>query len=264
MRSNFFSLFVVILYVAQVYATFSHDVASPGGKRLVVRSDRSADGFMTISLRIGGKSISASVHRAEGYGSISGNQVSFDADEISFFKTQAEHVATQFERGDGHRDEKGLAYKVLAWLSKAPVGYKLGFKSFDFLPASTSVAGNTYTGAGPEPTEPQSTQGHKKYYGEDGTICYCPGYKYYAYYTQNTPSLVYWTWYRTAGGSSCLGRCGAGCNIFDTDYMMDCFEHDSCVDHLGGSVLSGNPNCGDEFWDASDDYIVTYGAYCPC
>jgi len=92
--------------------------------------------------------------------------------------------------------------------------------------------------------------------------CLRPGTTYTAYYDAGNGGAQ-WQWNRVANSGSCLGRCGAGCNILDTDLMLDCFEHDSCVDHFGGSSLSGNTNCGDEFNHAVGEYTVTMGAWCP-
>lgn len=98
--------------------------------------------------------------------------------------------------------------------------------------------------------------------GDDGTTC-LPGTSGSTFAVYDAGSDGTCQWKATSyGGSSCAGRCGAGCNLFDNDYMWDCLDHDRCVDAFGGSVLSGNVNCGDEFWDAADDYVVTYGPYC--
>lgn len=56
----------------------------------------------------------------------------------------------------------------------------------------------------------------------------------------------------------CAGRCGAGCKSWDHNYTQDCMDHDYCTIILGGSNYGDNPNCGDEFWHADDDYVVTY------
>ena len=45
---------------------------------------------------------------------------------------------------------------------------------------------------------------------------------------------------------------------------QDCFDHDTCLDHLGGSALGDNPDCGDEFDHAMDDCFASYGADCGC
>lgn len=63
----------------------------------------------------------------------------------------------------------------------------------------------------------------------------------------------------------CRGRCGAGCPGWwfpDDDYTQDCFDHDTCVDKLGAGNLGNDPNCGDEFWEAADDYVATFFDAC--
>lgn len=127
------------------------------------------------------------------------------------------------------------------WLADAPVGHRLDLQDVDVV---DRVVANT-------------TNDDSVY-----NTCLVAGLWYTAYYDQGNGGTQ-WQWTRQANSGSCLGRCGAGCNIFDTDLMLDCFEHDSCVDHLGGSVMGGNPNCGDEFNHAVNEYIVTYGAWCP-
>lgn len=59
-----------------------------------------------------------------------------------------------------------------------------------------------------------------------------------------------------AGGSIRLGRCGVGCNWFDDDDMQDCMDHDQCLEHYSTA------GCADEWVNAADDYVVTYGAWC--
>lgn len=100
----------------------------------------------------------------------------------------------------------------------------------------------------------------------DGTTC-LPGIGGYAYEYHDAVAhgcAATWVAYGNKA-SSCQGRCGAGCNWwFDDDMMQDCLDHDKCVDHHpGGGTGSGSPDCGDEFWDADGDYVVTYVAYCP-
>jgi hypothetical protein len=101
--------------------------------------------------------------------------------------------------------------------------------------------------------------------GGDGSTCLwgTNGWDYAVYDPGNDGTCV-WRWAQYGEDqANCSGRCGAGCNHwFDDDYTWDCFDHDRCVEHYGGSTMSGNANCGDEFWDAADDYAVTYGAWC--
>jgi hypothetical protein len=127
------------------------------------------------------------------------------------------------------------------WLADAPVGYVVDEQQVDV--EDRIIA--------------QTTNDDSVY-----NTCLTAGLYYTAYYDAGNGGAQ-WQWTRQANSGSCLGRCGAGCNIFDTDLMLDCFEHDTCVDHFGGSTGSGNANCGDEFSHAVNEYIVTMGAWCP-
>lgn len=127
------------------------------------------------------------------------------------------------------------------WLADAPTGYRVERQHVDVIDRLA-----------------QHTTNDDSVYG----TCLVAGRWYTAYYDAGNGGTQ-WAWNRQANSGSCLGRCGAGCNIFDTDLMLDCFEHDTCVDHFGGSVLGDNPNCGDEFNHAALEYVVTYGAWCP-
>ncbi len=127
-------------------------------------------------------------------------------------------------------------------LAEAPIGLTLDRHEVDLAarPAASLVAGC----------------------GDDGTTC-LPGTSGSTYAVYDPGAAGTCVWQSTSyGGSSCAGRCGAGCNWLDNDYMWDCLDHDRCLDAYGGSVLSGNTDCGDEFWDAADDYAVTLGPYC--
>lgn len=189
-----------------------------------------------------------------------------------------------------------LMRRVSEYLSEAPVGFKFGDRRSwparpipnRKKPSSSSVDDSVSIPVQFSTTEDsevdyQTTQALAKlrhlgasktpgrgllWFGDDGAgsaygdDCLCPGWQWPAYYTQRDGQG--WRWDRTVASGKCTGRCGAGCNWFDNDYMIDCFEHDVCLDHFGGSALGGNADCGDEFWDAADDYIVTYAAWCPC
>lgn len=125
------------------------------------------------------------------------------------------------------------------WIAEAPIDYAFGHRTID-------VKDRIGTTNNDDPY----------------TTCLWPGSNYYAYYDAGNGGTQ-WQWYRTANSGNCLGRCGAGCNILDDDIMLDCFEHDTCLDHFGGSSLGGNSNCGDEYDHAVSEYLLTMGAFCP-
>jgi hypothetical protein len=100
--------------------------------------------------------------------------------------------------------------------------------------------------------------------GGDGSACLWGENGWdYAVFDWADNGTCYWQWAQYGNDASeCQGRCGAGCSWWDHDYTWDCFDHDRCVDSWGGSTGSGNANCGDEFWDAADDWVVTVGSWC--
>jgi hypothetical protein len=57
-----------------------------------------------------------------------------------------------------------------------------------------------------------------------------------------------------AGDYSCMGKCGAGCGLFTKKYTKDCLDHDVCSHNVGATGGGANPDCGDEYRAASDDY----------
>jgi hypothetical protein len=60
----------------------------------------------------------------------------------------------------------------------------------------------------------------------------------------------------TAGprSSECMGECGPGCNGLNI-YTYDCGDHDRCGRVHGGSTNPWDSECGDEYFEADDDFI---------
>ncbi|WP_299040058.1 hypothetical protein [uncultured Pseudokineococcus sp.] len=56
------------------------------------------------------------------------------------------------------------------------------------------------------------------------------------------------------GSAGSLGECGPGSAGIDT-YTYDCGEHDRCGRVHGGSFNPWDRNCGDEFFEAEDDFL---------
>ncbi len=69
----------------------------------------------------------------------------------------------------------------------------------------------------------------------------------------NEPVLV--------NGERCIGRCGSGCGSIFTiasAWTKDCLDHDRCGRVNGGGSASTNPfdrECGDEYFEAADDFL---------
>lgn len=66
-------------------------------------------------------------------------------------------------------------------------------------------------------------------------------------------------------GLACIGRCGGRCGgwwVFWSTWSLDCFEHDWCYSYHRAGTGAGDMTCGDEWWEASDDY--TFGFLSGC
>lgn len=54
--------------------------------------------------------------------------------------------------------------------------------------------------------------------------------------------------------SGCLGECGPGCDGLNI-YTYDCGDHDQCGRVHGGSLNPWDAECGDEYFEADDDFL---------
>lgn len=64
--------------------------------------------------------------------------------------------------------------------------------------------------------------------------------------------------YQTVGKArDCWGRCGGGCCVPDGlgIYTYDCHDHDTCCRLHGGCANPWDSECGDEYWEADDDFL---------
>lgn len=58
-------------------------------------------------------------------------------------------------------------------------------------------------------------------------------------------------------GYGCMGRCGGDCGQWwlASSWTKDCMDHDQCSHKNYSSGGSSDPNCGDEFDEAADDWL---------
>jgi hypothetical protein len=193
-----------------------------------------------LVLDVDGKTIEASYDMV-GILDEDGHLNAFDADDRAALVALRDAVQTEHAEVVIGSLQGMFLTRHADWIADAPDGYTFGLRMVDVQ---------------------DRLQDRTTHDDDKDTTCLWPGAWYYAYYDQGNGGAQ-WQWLRQANSGSCLGRCGAGCNWFDDDIMLDCFEHDSCVDHLGGSTGGGNSNCGDEYDHAVAEYIVTYAAWCP-
>jgi hypothetical protein len=66
-------------------------------------------------------------------------------------------------------------------------------------------------------------------------------------------------------GYECMGRCGPGCQpwyAIGSAWCKDCMDHDQCSNVYFASGGSSDPNCGDEYDEAADDWLWGLAAGC--
>ena len=54
-----------------------------------------------------------------------------------------------------------------------------------------------------------------------------------------------------------MGECGSGCDGLNI-FTYDCGDHDRCGRVHGGSANPWDAECGDEYWEADDDFLWGY------
>lgn len=92
--------------------------------------------------------------------------------------------------------------------------------------------------------------------GDDGKTCIKAGETRTAWFdgSKGTTSQNWVVDSTGATGWECMGHCGAGCGR-NYDYTLDCLDHDACGLYYRASGGSSDPNCGDEWSNASGDYL---------
>lgn len=63
-------------------------------------------------------------------------------------------------------------------------------------------------------------------------------------------------WYSWSGcGANCLSECGPGCYGLNI-WTWDCGDHDQCCGDHGGCINPFDTECGDEYGEAADDFLL--------
>lgn len=94
----------------------------------------------------------------------------------------------------------------------------------------------------------------------DGITCIRRNNNYTLQYTDRNNNVITKrrkAGYNGGGSYDCMGRCGASCGSWwvASAWTRDCFEHDQCSLDYNASGGGSDPNCGDEYWHAADDYV---------
>jgi hypothetical protein len=202
-----------------------------------------ADAEITlISLRVNGKTLDVTLDNGlvinDGHGAV------LSPADHALLEALLNELGPRFVEPPSH--VRSLIVNV-AYLSEAPQG----FVHTRYVAGESKVASFT----GETPTSTSTLEGN------EGVRCLRTGTTVTAVYdlangTKWAEAVVvgsnWGTSVKGSGNYACMGRCGPGC--FGNKYSKDCLDHDTCSHNVGATGGSTNPDCGDEYKAASDDY----------
>ena len=203
----------------------------------------------TLRLVVNGSSIDVELDLVDGTFIDDGHDAALHADDLAVLIALRDALYQEYPDEVGATLQGRLLARHTDRLADAPAGFTFPRRVFDLQPDAAAA----------------KYRADADGCGGDGSTCF-PGTNGwdYAVFDPGNDGTCQWQWSQYGEDApNCWGRCGSGCNHwFDDDYTWDCLDHDKCVWWYGGSTMSDNGNCGDEFWDAADDYAVTYGPWC--
>lgn len=145
--------------------------------------------------------------------------------------------------------EERLVFRVILLLSDAPASFV--FDAMTIRPDG-SQAGFSPGAAAPTGCQDQD-DGDNTYIDcppHVGEVCYdaCP---IHGFICENANLGC-------DAANECLGRCGAGCSDDGGGkYRQDCADHDACCREHGDCLNPLDPECGDEYFEAADDFLFS-------
>jgi hypothetical protein len=225
-----------------------------------------------VTLSVGGKKFTASKDIGKGAVRWSGGNASLQPDDRMALEAFASTLESTWIKPANaaktsiplHRD---LTTRLAMLLAEAPVGTKIGTQNVprpveqygkQKRPDST-IAVESCIKEGAFATVPNSAERSAviaacQESNEDG-IWYT-GCNVYAWVVHDADSHCFLgeSIYVGPASSDCMGKCGGGCFVI-TGYTYDCADHDRCGRVHGGSTNPWDSECGDEYWEADDDFL---------
>lgn len=233
----------------------------------------------TASITLDGVTLTAQRDAATGEASWNGAGTSVDPAEREaltalLLETQAELIDPLVAADRRVPEHLDILMRFITLVSEAPVGVELGAYSADAVTVATEKRSEARQGAAPASSS-----------GDDCTLAH---YRTAAHATGDASTLavaacqqsdedgIYYMACTRAnrtlqhdadghcflgesinsgpGSSECMGECGPGCNGINA-YTYDCGDHDRCGRAHGGSTNPWDGECGDEYWEADDDFL---------
>jgi len=152
-----------------------------------------------------------------------------------------------------------MLHRLANYLSEAPAGIEIGALEIN---APQEIGVEMPIGAALLALEGEIGAAACQVDSDDGIVYLAGGCGYYYYNSYHDASTHCWsntpTYAGCSSSSDCLGRCGASCGSGGAgSYTTDCKDHDRCCRIHGGCTNPFATDCGDEYFDAADDF--TFG-----
>jgi hypothetical protein len=243
MTKLYLAIPLVLLFSCGIPRNASHNMGDQnnaqalGDTGVTISRDSASDEQNDLLVNIGDKTISIS-YTDGGYKTFDSHGATLSEEDKAALKNAAEAFAQARQLSAASSAEDQITYKILDYLSYAPADYTFESERYNkgFALKNEGIScikKNTIVKA------EWNTQA-SGYVSED--------------------ILVGTHW---PSGYGCMGRCGSDCGGWlPSSWTKDCLDHDACSYRNSASGGASDPNCGDEFNEAADDW--TFGVIRGC
>lgn len=233
----------------------------PGAEAPVRFEVRSAEPSQYVyQLRVGGLAVDAVYDFAARSILLDGHEGTIRKNQILALQELTRQIELRLESKRQNVDPRwDMLHRLANYLAAAPAGIEIGALRID---APKEVGVELPIGAALLELEGEIGTAACQVDSDDGIVYLAGGCGYYYYNSYHDASSHCWantpTYAGCSASSDCLGRCGAGCGSGGAgSYTTDCKDHDRCCRIHGGCTNPFATDCGDEYFDAADDF--TFG-----
>jgi hypothetical protein len=208
-----------------------------GDSGVTITREAEASDERDLTVNIGDKTIDIS-YSDDGYKTFDSHGATLSDEDKAALKKAAEAFAQANQLSEASPADDQITYKILDYLSYAPANYTFESERYN-RGLSLTNDGITCIKKNTTVKAEWSTQAA-------------------SYVSENI--LVGTNW---PNGYGCMGRCGSDCGGWlPSSWTKDCMDHDACSYRNSASGGAADPNCGDEFNEAADDW--TFGVIRGC
>ncbi|GGO25305.1 hypothetical protein [Micromonospora parathelypteridis] len=252
----------------------THDVGTFARSATVIEFEAAAQSAVTaeVSLSVAGKKFTASKDIAKGVAKWSGGEASLQPDDRTALDAFAKSLESTWIKPANatktpvplHRD---LTIRLAMLVAEAPVGTRIGSQEvprpverFGAKQLPEKAAGvESCLKEGASATAPNSASRSAviaacQESNEDGILYTGCNQNAWVVHDADSHCFLGESIYVGPASYDCMGKCGGGCFII-TGYTYDCADHDRCGRQHGGSTNPWDSECGDEYFEADDDFL---------